>query len=191
MCPEPHINRTPHKRRTTVFIGMGANLGQRREMFRQALAWMNQIQQTAIGELSPLYYSDPVEGAGPGEFLNGVARLSTGLDPQDFMERLQEIEKSLGRTDKGQSRPRTIDLDILLFGSRIVRRKNLVVPHPKMSERGFVLAPFCELAPDTEGPPENRTIADYWERLDNKGGMRPAHDLAPEQLLRSAPVQEG
>jgi len=170
---------------------MGANLGHRREMFRQALAMMHRIPQTTVEELSPLYYSDPVEGAGPGEFLNGVARLATGLEPQDFLKRLQEIEKSLGRTEKGQSRARTIDLDILLFGRHVMRSENLVVPHPKMIKRGFVLAPFYELAPDMEVPPENRTIADYWSHLDNKGGMRLAHDPAPGQLLRSATVLEG
>ena len=170
-----------------VFFGIGSNLGDRREMFRRALAEMFRIPQTHFVALSPLYYTDPVDGAGPEEFLNGVARLDTTLGPLELLGYIEIIEAMLGRKTKGDYGPRTIDLDILLFGDRVVDSARLVIPHPRMTERAFVLRPLDDLAPDFTVPPDGPTVAEFWRRLADKSGVRPATDIKITDVLPTPP----
>ena len=167
----------------TAFVGMGSNLGDREEMFRRALAMMHDLPRTHVTGLSPLYYTKPEDGAGPGEFLNGVTRLETALSPSVLLTALEQIERTLGRMAKGDYQPRTIDLDLLLYGDRVLDSPPLVVPHPRMTRRAFVLQPLSDLAPATAIPPGILTAAEHLAQLGDSGTLRPATDVNLHQTL--------
>ena len=131
----------------SVFIGLGANLGDRRGTLHTALAAMGQLPATQLLRVSPLYRSAPVEAGGP-DYLNAVVELATMRTAQELLEALQTIEQSAGRERPYRNAPRTLDLDILWFGGQVIATQNLVVPHPRMAERAFVLRPLWDLAPE-------------------------------------------
>jgi len=191
MSPEPKNNPPRPGAAEVAFIGMGSNLGDRRKMFRRALEMIGRLPQTKVVALSPLYYTDPADGIGGGEFLNGIARLATKLAPLELWRSLQEIEISLARKDKGKNRPRTIDLDLLLHGRRVLNSPALVIPHPRMTERAFILRPFLDLAPDAVVPPLNLTVAQLWRRLPDQSGVQPATDIEITEILPHVPTGEG
>jgi 2-amino-4-hydroxy-6-hydroxymethyldihydropteridine diphosphokinase len=125
--------------------------------------------------LSPLYETEPV---GPGEqgfYLNAVARLSVLLEPRALLDRLLAIESAAGR-ERGPERnaPRTLDLDLLLYGERRIAEPGLVLPHPRLHERGFVLEPLCDLASDLVHPVLNVTIAELARRVRDPQAVRRA-----------------
>ena len=127
-----------------VFVGLGANLGDRGEALRQAVLAMAALPHTQVQAVSSLYSSAPVDATGP-DYLNAVAQLQTQLPAQDFLEALQAIEQAAGRERPYRNAPRTLDLDILLWGDAQIDTPTLVVPHPRMHERAFVLRPLAEL----------------------------------------------
>lgn len=173
-----------------AFIGLGSNIGDRPGLFREAIRLMDRLPGTTVAALSPLYYTDPVEIDGE-EFLNGVAHLQTTLAPERLWISLEKIELILGRTAKGEKRPRTIDLDLLVHGTHVVDSPSLSIPHPRMAGRAFVLRPFNDLAPEVMIPPGNRTVAQLWGRLVDKGGVRPATDLEPTEIMSATLIDEG
>ena len=128
----------------TVFVGLGANLGDRGEALLQALKAMAVLPQTRLQAVSSLYSSAPVDAAGP-DYLNAVAQLDTTLAPQVFLEALQAMELAAGRERPYRNAPRTLDLDILLWGDAQLDTPALTVPHPRMHERAFVLLPLVQL----------------------------------------------
>jgi 2-amino-4-hydroxy-6-hydroxymethyldihydropteridine diphosphokinase len=130
-----------------AYVGIGTNLGDRNENVRRALE--------LLVELGPIRSStvretDPVGVTDQPKFLNAVAELETDLPARELLERLLEIERRLGRDRSSEQRwgPRTIDLDLLLYGQETIDEPGLSVPHPRLAERRFVLEPLCELAPD-------------------------------------------
>lgn len=137
--------------RETVAIGLGANLGDA----RATLAWA--VQQLAahpavqLQRVSSLYRSRPVDADGP-DYLNAVALLTTSLDPQALLGLLQELERQAGRERPYRNAPRTLDLDLLLYGQRKLNTDVLTLPHPRLHQRRFVLEPLDEIAPDLEVP---------------------------------------
>ena len=131
----------------SVFIGLGANLGDRKSTLRAALAAIGQLHGTRLLRISPLYGSAPVDAGGP-DYLNAVAELATTQAPQALLQALQAIERSAGRERPYRNAPRTLDLDILWFGDRVIDTPALTVPHPRMAERAFVLRPLADLAPE-------------------------------------------
>ena len=147
MAYRPTNSPAPTRQGAEVFIGIGSNLGRRHEMFLRALTQIRRIPRIRLVALSPLYYTDPVGGAGPAEFLNGVARLNTSLEPLELLAYLEKIEKSMGRMTKGDYRPRTIDLDILVYGDAVVSERDLRIPDPDVRTRPFIAVPLLELAP--------------------------------------------
>ena len=173
----------PDAARQTAYVGMGSNVGDRREMFGRALAMIHGLLHTHVAALSPLYYTEPEDGAGPGEFLNAVARLETELSPQELLGGLEKIEQQLGRTSKGDYRPRTIDLDLLLYGELVLDSPPLVLPHPRLTLRAFVLKPLSDLAPDMVIPPGHLTAADHLARLGHQGTLRLATDVNLHRTL--------
>jgi 2-amino-4-hydroxy-6-hydroxymethyldihydropteridine diphosphokinase len=132
---------------TTAFIGLGSNLGDRERLLRDAAELIGATRLSAIIETEPWGHKDqPL-------FLNAVAEVETALEPQPFLTYLLDVESRLGRERVGPRwGARTIDLDLLLYGDRIVDEPGLVVPHPRLLERLFVLVPLAELAPDLEIP---------------------------------------
>ncbi len=131
----------------SVFIGLGANLGDRKATLRTALASIDQLPGTKVLRVSPLYGSAPVDAGGP-DYLNAVAELATTQAPQALLQALQTIEKSAGRERPYRNAPRTLDLDILWFGGQVIDTPELTVPHPRMTERAFVLRPLADLVPE-------------------------------------------
>ncbi|MBD9395677.1 2-amino-4-hydroxy-6-hydroxymethyldihydropteridine diphosphokinase [Acidovorax sp. ACV01] len=131
----------------SVFIGLGANLGDRKAALRAALAAIVQLPGTQLLRVSPLYGSAPVDAGGP-DYLNAVAELATTQAPQALLKALQTIEQAAGRERPYRNAPRTLDLDILWFGGQVVDTPELAVPHPRMAERAFVLRPLADLAPE-------------------------------------------
>ena len=127
-----------------VFVGLGANLGDRGEALRQAVLAMAALPHTQVQAVSSLYSSAPVDATGP-DYLNAVAQLQTQLPAQDFLEALQAIEQAAGRERPYRNAPRTLDLDILLWGDACLQTPTLSVPHPRMYARAFVLRPLAEL----------------------------------------------
>ena len=123
-----------------VYVGLGANLGDRGEALLQALKQMAALPQTRLLAVSPLYSSAPVDATGP-DYLNAVAQLETSLPAQTFLESLQAVELAAGRERPYRNAPRTLDLDIVLWGREQLSTSTLTVPHPRMYERAFVLMP--------------------------------------------------
>lgn len=190
MISEPAKKPRERDESVAAYIGLGSNIGDRLALFREALRLMDRLPGTTVAALSPMYYTDPVDIDGD-EFLNGVARLQTTLAPEKLWTSLEEIESTLGRTAKGEKRSRTIDLDLLVHGTHVVDSPSLSIPHPRMAWRAFVLRPFNDLAPEVMIPPGNRTVAQLWEKLVDKGGVRPATDLQPIEIRSATMIDEG
>jgi 2-amino-4-hydroxy-6-hydroxymethyldihydropteridine diphosphokinase len=132
-----------------VYIGIGANLGDREATILEALERLGAQEEIEVVAVSSLRETDPVGYADQPRFLNGAAALETRLTARDLLERMLAIERDLGRTRHGpRFGPRTIDLDLLLYGDALVDEPGLVVPHPRMTERAFVLEPLAELDPE-------------------------------------------
>ena len=127
-----------------VYVGLGANLGDRGEALLQALHAMAALPQTQLLAVSSLYSSAPVDATGP-DYLNAVAALQTQQSPEAFLQALQTLELAAGRERPYRNAPRTLDLDILLWGNTQLDTPALTVPHPRMYERAFVLLPLAQL----------------------------------------------
>jgi 2-amino-4-hydroxy-6-hydroxymethyldihydropteridine diphosphokinase len=133
---------------TTAWIGLGSNLGDREGYLRRALAALDSDPATEVADISTFVETEPVGFLDQPRFLNAAARVETELGPHELLERLLAVELQLGRTRDGpRFGPRTIDLDLLLFGDEVVDEPGLRVPHPRLHERRFVLEPLAELDP--------------------------------------------
>ncbi len=129
-----------------AYIGLGANLGDAADTVRRAAAELAAVPGVSALRLSPLYGTAPVDSSGP-DYVNAVAGLDTTLPPLDLLSALQAIEQRHGRKRPYRNAPRTLDLDLLLYGDRSLGLPTLTVPHPRMHERAFVLRPMMDLAP--------------------------------------------
>jgi 2-amino-4-hydroxy-6-hydroxymethyldihydropteridine diphosphokinase len=134
------------------FIGLGSNLGDREAMIRRALARIAAVPGVHAAAGSSLYESAPWGFTAQPAFINAVVRVQTSLGPIQLFLALGQIEKELGRTPTFRWGPREIDLDLLLYGDYEIKRRGLIVPHPSMHERAFVLAPLRELNPEYRFP---------------------------------------
>lgn len=139
-----------------VFIGIGSNIGDREENIRKAISLIK--EKCKILKMSPLYETEPVGYRKQGWFLNCAVKVKTDLKPQKLLEFLQSIEKRLGRVRTIKNGPRTIDLDILFYGKKIINEDNLIVPHPRLHERLFVLEPLNDICPDFVHPILKKSI---------------------------------
>ena len=136
----------------SVYIGLGSNLGDRAEAIRRALRLLDQEPGVRVVRTSGLYQSAPVGYLDQPTFLNAVAELWTTLPPDTLLRRMKEIEREMGRQPAPHWGPRLIDLDILMYDDLHLSTDVLTVPHPRMQERAFVLAPLAELLPDHHLP---------------------------------------
>jgi len=138
-----------------AYIGLGANQGDVMAGLNAAVAALRSIERSQFVAVSPFYRTAPIDAPGP-DFTNAVAALDTELEPYSLLLHLADIEMMLGRkrraTDAAHSAPRNIDLDLLLVGNLIVRSTPLVLPHPRLQQRAFVLRPLLDLAPDLQIP---------------------------------------
>jgi 2-amino-4-hydroxy-6-hydroxymethyldihydropteridine diphosphokinase len=146
----------PHR----VYIGIGSNLGNKRENYQEALVRIAKIPKTRITKESSLYESEPL-GDLKEWFVNGVIEIETELRPEELHRRCQNIERAMGRKKvRKKWGARIIDLDILLFNSLKQQKRRLSIPHPEMQDRKFVLVPLGEIAPQVIHPVLNMTISE-------------------------------
>jgi 2-amino-4-hydroxy-6-hydroxymethyldihydropteridine diphosphokinase len=136
----------------SAFVGIGSNLGDREGNFRQAVELLSAEDGIDVVAVSEIRETDPVGPVEQGPFLNGAVRIETDLAPRELLERLLAVEERLGRVRRERWGPRTIDLDLLLYGNDVVDEPGLTVPHPRLHERRFALEPLSDLAPSLEIP---------------------------------------
>jgi 2-amino-4-hydroxy-6-hydroxymethyldihydropteridine diphosphokinase len=134
-----------------VFVGLGANLGDAVATLRAAFDALDGLPDTRCVARSSLYRSAPVDGGGP-DYINAVAELRTAQAPAALLRSLLAIEQRFGRERPYRNAPRTLDLDLLLYGDRRIDSAELVLPHARLSQRAFVLLPLAEIAPELAGP---------------------------------------
>lgn len=161
--------------RVSAYIGLGSNLADPLGQLARAVAALAQLPATTLVAQSPFYSSRPVGPQDQPDFVNGAVRVDTGLTPLQLLDQLQAIEKSHGRERVQHWGPRTLDLDLLLFGDREIHESRLTVPHPELPNRDFVLQPLLDLNPGLTLP-DGRTLADLrMACADNKlRPLRPA-----------------
>ena len=160
----------------TAYLGLGSNLGSRLVNMRTAVRQLAKhpgIDVDVQRDLASLYETRPVGGPkGQGDFLNSCMRVTTVLPPHDLLRAMHSIETDLGRTRQGRDQPRSIDLDLLLYGTTVIREDTLSLPHPQLPERRFVLEPLAELCGDLVHPTLGLSIAELRRRReddDNQG----------------------
>ena len=132
---------------TIAYVGLGSNLDDPEDQVRQAFDELDHLPHTRVVRKSSLYRTAPIGHAAQPDFINAVAQLETGLAAERLLAELQGVEKSHGRERSFKNAPRTLDLDLLLFGDTKLTSPQLTVPHPRMHERAFVLQPLLEIAP--------------------------------------------
>ena len=131
-----------------VYLGIGSNLGDRRRNIEAAIELLRDTGDIEVARISTLYETDPVGGPPQGKFLNGALEVKTNLAPYDLLKSLNKIEEKLGRVRTIKHGPRTLDLDILTYDDITINQPDLVIPHPQMTLRDFVLKPLTEIAPE-------------------------------------------
>jgi 2-amino-4-hydroxy-6-hydroxymethyldihydropteridine diphosphokinase len=131
---------------TTAYIGIGANLGDALGTVRSAIVDIGKFPSTRISGKSSLFRTAPID-AGGDDYINAVARIETDLPPLELMAQLQALEQGAGRERPYRNAPRTLDLDLLLYGSQSIASEQLTVPHPRMTQRAFVLIPLLQIDP--------------------------------------------
>jgi 2-amino-4-hydroxy-6-hydroxymethyldihydropteridine diphosphokinase len=134
-----------------AYVGIGANLGDAQANVRDAITRLGQLPGTRVASHSASYRSAPIDSSGP-DYINAVACVDTALDPHELLAALQAIELDHGRERPYRNAPRTLDLDLLLYGDQVIDTPALVVPHARMLERAFVLAPLLDIAPGVDVP---------------------------------------
>lgn len=166
----------------SVYLGLGANIGNREANLRMALRTLGRMAK--VTHVSSLYETEPVGPEQP-DFYNAVCEIETGLRPRALLRFLQAVEHEIGRrpgeSSSGGWGPRPIDIDLLLYGDEVIEEEGLVVPHPEMLNRAFVMVPLAEIAADARYPGREETIAELAAALD-AGGVRKVADAGWDGL---------
>ncbi len=146
---------------TNVFLGLGSNIGDKEEHINNALTFISQLFE--IKKISHQYITEPVGNIKQEWFLNCVIEIKTEIDPKKLLSSIKSIERKLGRTKIVKNGPRSIDIDILFYGDFIIKTKNLVIPHPLIQERLFVLQPMMDINPHFVHPLLKKSIHELYE----------------------------
>jgi 2-amino-4-hydroxy-6-hydroxymethyldihydropteridine diphosphokinase len=160
LTPEP-----THSPRITAFIALGSNMENPEQQIASGLAQIAALPNTRLVRSSLLYRSAAVGYRAQPDFLNAVAALETSLEPRALLDQLLAIERAHGRVREFANAPRTLDLDLLLYGQLVLCEPGLVIPHPRMHERAFVIVPLGEIAPDATVPGHGRA-SDLLQQVD-------------------------
>lgn len=151
-----------------IYLGLGSNLGQRENFLKSALGKLSSSESIELVQISPVYETEPVGLAGQENFLNIAVEIKTDLAPQDLMDHLEDIEKTVGKKAEIKNGPREIDIDILLYDKEVVESEKLIIPHPGLSKREFALRPLLDINPFLADPTTNTPYSLYLKRI--KGG---------------------
>lgn len=151
----------------TVYISMGSNVGDREQQIAAAIQALG-ARGVRIVRQSSIYSTEPVDVATQAWFLNCVLEVETDLMPRQLLRAFKDIENELGRRHSVRRGPRVIDLDILLYGTSVVRASDLEIPHPRMTQRRFVLIPLAEIAPAAHHPVENKSVEELLAETEDR-----------------------
>ena len=162
---------TGHRSRVIAFVALGSNLDDPPAHIRRALGALADLPTTRLVRRSSLSRNPPAGYRDQPDFVNAVAQIETQLQPRELLDQLLAIEQVHGRVRQASNGPRTLDLDILLYGGQTVQEPGLTIPHPRMLERAFVLVPLAEIAPDAVLPAGGR-IADLVRNVDASGMIK-------------------
>lgn len=154
-----------NKNAITAYIGIGSNIGDRKKNIDSAIDMLNGADGTVVSAVSSYINTLPVGYTDQPDFLNAAVELKTALSPQKLLEVCQNIERELKRARDIKWGPRTIDLDILLYGEAVLNEENLIIPHPRMHEREFVMKPLNEIAPQAFHPVLEQIAGDIYKGL--------------------------
>lgn len=167
-----------YNRLNRAFLGLGSNIGDRENILGRAVQLIHQVTGVEVLQSSSLYETDPVGYTEQDVFLNIAIEIETSLPPEELLTHMQRIETLLGRTRMIRWGPRTLDIDILLYGHEYIHSGDLQVPHPRMMERAFVLVPLAEIAPEApitykEGEEIHHTrVKDALGGIEDREGVR-------------------
>jgi 2-amino-4-hydroxy-6-hydroxymethyldihydropteridine diphosphokinase len=153
----------------SAYIGIGSNIGHKIDHCKKAISLMGRLEGCSVGGQSSFYRTEPVGVEGQDYYVNGVICLNTDLSAEDLLNHLLDIEAHMGRVRLKKWDARVIDLDILLFGSQIIKKPDLMVPHPLMHLRRFVLTPLRQVAPELMHPVLGKSIRELAEMLPEEG----------------------
>lgn len=174
----------------TAFIGFGSNLGNRIDFCDRAIALLGLLPHSRLDAVSSLYETEPIEdGAAPGPtwFLNGAVQIETNITPKSLLDICREIERALGRDQDNRKGPRTLDLDLLLYDDCVLTEPDLIVPHPRLHQRRFVLTPLVELDPDRRHPRIGQSLRELLATLADPSVVR-LLDPQPNSRYGSRPA---
>jgi len=155
-----------------IFLGLGSNKGDRFSYLRQAVDSLNSIPGVTVNAVSSVYETEPRGVEDQSDFLNAAALVESSVSAEELAGSLKMLERSLGRTASERWGPREIDIDLLLYGSLVLDTASLIIPHPELHKRRFVLEPLRELDPDFVHPRLRASISTLYTRCPDKGWVR-------------------
>jgi 2-amino-4-hydroxy-6-hydroxymethyldihydropteridine diphosphokinase len=158
--------------KNTAYLSLGSNVGNREKYLKEAIKLLNQHHDIDVMKVSSIYETEPVGFTEQGEFLNLVLEINTSLSAETLLHQCLQVEKDLGREREFRWGPRIIDLDILLYNQENIETEKLIVPHPRMHERAFVLVPLAELSQTIKHPKLETPLSALLDEIPDKEGVR-------------------